>query len=271
MLGAAHQVAVRHLNGNRPLQHIVVALVDLAVTAVAQDLLNAVSPNLLRMFRSIFRTRSEFLGGGIAAGPQGLWLPGLPVGRLRRSGRAPSAGWSRPRRIGRVVRIAHAPPTVRRRVASIRDKFIVAGPWKGGNKEGGKKGKRKKEEGGRASGGFAFCLCTSSLRGQRFRLAFSTKIRRIAFVAAAKKCPRLSHAGPSRYPPADLRLVDQRGSLKRLPRLFSGHLLGPPAGAVPRRPAAGVVRPPVGRRIRSGIGCGSRRSWAWLSKKRRRP
>ena len=57
--------------------------------------------------------------------------------------------------------------------------------------------------------------------------ACSTRIRRMASAAAAKKCPRLSQCWAfSDVHQPDVRLVDQGCGLERLPGLLLGHLLG---------------------------------------------
>ena len=92
------------------------------------------------------------------------------------------------------------------------------------------------------------------------RRAFSTRMRRIASAAAAKKWPRLSQ--PRRRP------CRRAGGTPRGPGPWpgaSGRASPAPASgrracAAPRRPAAGVARPPGGRPARSPRGCGSRRS-----------
>lgn len=69
VLRAADQVAVRHLDGNASLQHIVVPKVDLAAAALAQNLLNAVSSNLRRKLGGVVRRHVGLLRQGIGKPP----------------------------------------------------------------------------------------------------------------------------------------------------------------------------------------------------------
>ena len=97
------------------------------------------------------------------------------------------------------------------------------------------------------------CLSRPLARGR-----WSTRMRRMASAAAAKKWPRLfqccSALAPGIHQP-QVRLVDQGRGLERLPGLLLGQLLRPPACAARRRPAAGVARRRAGRLARWRTGC----------------
>ena len=74
------------------------------------------------------------------------------------------------------------------------------------------------------------------------RRAWSTRMRRMASAAAAKKWPRLSQcrsAAGADQP--EVGLVDQGGGLEGLARLLLGQPLRRPASAARRRPAAGAA------------------------------
>ncbi len=49
VFGASHQLGVRHLDGDEPLQLVVVGEVDEAEAALAQDFLDAVATDVLRL------------------------------------------------------------------------------------------------------------------------------------------------------------------------------------------------------------------------------
>ena len=93
------------------------------------------------------------------------------------------------------------------------------------------------------------------------RRAFSTRMRRMASAAAAKKCPRpFQCAAVLAAHQPQVGLVDQGGRPAASGRASPGPASGPPACAARRRPAAGAARPPSGRPARCPGGCGSRPS-----------
>ena len=80
--------------------------------------------------------------------------------------------------------------------------------------------------------------------GRRLRRALSTRMRRMASAAAAKKWPRLSQCpGLLATDQPEVRLVDQGRGLERLARASPAPAAGRPACAARRRPAAGAARP----------------------------
>ena len=69
----------------------------------------------------------------------------------------------------------------------------------------------------------------AALRGCRLRRAFSTRMRRMASAAAAKKWPRLSQCcGLVRVHQPEVRLVDQGGGLERLLSVRRARAAQPP-------------------------------------------
>ena len=89
------------------------------------------------------------------------------------------------------------------------------------------------------------------------RRAFSTRMRRMASAAAAKKWPRPFQCWAcSTSDQPQVRLVDQGGGLERLPGLLLGQPLRRRACAARRRPAAAAARRRAGRPARWRTGCG---------------
>ena len=94
------------------------------------------------------------------------------------------------------------------------------------------------------------------------RRAFSTRMRRMASAAAAKKWPRPSQVAPGPGPPAADRPRGPGPWPGASGPASRGRAAGRPASAIRRRPAAAVALRPAGRPARSLRGCGSRHSSA---------
>ena len=94
--------------------------------------------------------------------------------------------------------------------------------------------------------------CRAPCRGR-----VSTRIRRMASAAAAKKWPRLFQCWAHVHVhQAQVGLVDQGGGLRASGPAFVRQLLRPPACAARRRPAAGAAPRRAGRPARWRTGCG---------------
>ena len=117
--------------------------------------------------------------------------------------------------------------------------------------------RRLRRRPGRRRPGRCRCSAAAVLAGRRLRRAFSTRMRRMASAAAAKKWPRLFQCWRllDVHQP-QVGLVDQGRGLERLARLLLGQLLRRPACAARRRPAAGAARRRAGRPARWRTGCG---------------
>ena len=173
---------------------------------------------------------------------------GRQLRRRARPGRRPSAAWRWP---GEMPRQAAASSTVSpakyrsltsSALAGSRRRQRGRGPRRG---RAGRRPGRPRRGGGRRRGRPA---------GGRRRLGagpcggrLSTRMRRMASAAAAKKWPRpfQSTAAASAPDQPQVRLVDEGGGLERLPRLLRGQLGRRPASAA-RRTRAGAGR----RRLR---------------------
>ena len=87
VFGAVHQLAVRHLDGDEPLQLVVVGQVDEAEAALAQDPLDAVATDPVRLFSGhtlILRDRLPLV---ILRQRLGIQFAHVGVGSLNKAGR----------------------------------------------------------------------------------------------------------------------------------------------------------------------------------------